>query len=342
MGTNKGIEMNENMNKPFGINDENENENEKENENKTRNAKYKLSSSLVFPYINRDGSIKMGLSVILEENQEMNVFGELENEEKSMLLYDSETEQLISGKIDFKRENLNKKTRAISEEVLTGLKNVRKKVLLLKSFKNQNLDVQNINDIDIHEDEFRILLREIKKTADLSKNIMTKIAESTGDDLEGMLSSYAFKKHLLITGNSGEGKTYIIDKFLKDNEISTIMDVGHTGIESIDLVGHYIKKPDGTFGWRDGTFSMAFRRAQKEKVAYFMDEILRIPTRELNILVGSLTPDSSGMLRLRTNRFVDEVDGVSQTEEIIVPQENLWVVGSTNQGALHISRLLSA
>jgi MoxR-like ATPase len=64
-----------------------------------------------------------------------------------------------------------------------------------------------------------------------------------------------------------------------------------------------------------------------------MDEILRIPARELNILVGSLTPDSSGQLRLRTNRHIAEIDGVAETEEIIIPQENLWVVSTTNQGA---------
>jgi len=85
--------------------------------------------------------------------------------------------------------------------------------------------------------------------------------------------------------------------------------------------------------WLDGALTAAFRKALKAKTVLLFDELLRVPARELSILVGALTPDSSGNYRLRTNRLVDEVDGVGETETLVVPMENLHIIGTTNAGA---------
>ena len=84
--------------------------------------------------------------------------------------------------------------------------------------------------------------------------------------------------------------------------------------------------------WLDGALTAAFRKALKSKTVLLFDELLRGPARELSILVGALTPDSNGKYRLRTNRLVDAVDGVGETETIVIPMENLHVIGTTNAG----------
>jgi Holliday junction resolvasome RuvABC ATP-dependent DNA helicase subunit len=152
-------------------------------------------------------------------------------------------------------------------------------------------------------------------------------------DLGSFIDRYWFKKHLLVQGEKGLGKTYTIDKKLTDEGLEHTFIAGHEGIESIDLLGYYIKNETGNLVWLDGVLAETFRKAKTDKCALFIDEILRIPSRELNILVGALTPSSRGTYRLRTNRIVDVVDGVGQTELLEVPMDNLWCVGTTNVGA---------
>lgn len=159
---------------------------------------------------------------------------------------------------------------------------------------------------------------------------------STGDglvDLGSFVDRYWFKKHLLIQGEKGVGKTFTVDQKLNEHDVDYRFVAGHEGIESIDLLGYYIKDEKGNLVWLDGVLSEVFRIAQDKPCALFIDEILRIPSRELNILVGALTPSSKGTYRIRTNRIVDVIDGVGTTELIEVKMENLWCIGTTNVGA---------
>jgi hypothetical protein len=55
--------------------------------------------------------------------------------------------------------------------------------------------------------------------------------------------------------------------------------------------------------------------------------MLRIPKRELNILVGSLTPSSSRTYRLRTNRIINITDGIGEID-IEIPSVALPTTGS--------------
>lgn len=99
------------------------------------------------------------------------------------------------------------------------------------------------------------------------------------------------------------------------------------------MIGYYAKDASGGLVWLDGALTEAFRLAQTQKVVLFIDEILRIPARELNVLVGSISPSSKNTYRLRTNRVTDITDGVGRTEIIEVPTSNLWIVATTNVGA---------
>lgn len=176
-------------------------------------------------------------------------------------------------------------------------------------------------------------------------------ATSQGGGMLSKLNRYAFKKHLLIEGDKGSGKTYGVHAYCDEHSFEKEFVGGHEAIESYDLLGcpvrfsKEINKPvkgslvpetqiTDMFVWKDGPISSAFRKAANgKKVVLFVDEFLRIPKRELNIFVSSLTPDNKNQYTLRTNRVVDVVDGVAVEEVLTCPVENLWVVATTNVGA---------
>ena len=118
-------------------------------------------------------------------------------------------------------------------------------------------------------------------------------------------------------------KTYSATQWIDEAGYESEFIAGHSGLESIDLLGYWIKNSEGNLIWLDGALTAAFRKALTQKCVLLFDELLRVPARELSILVGSLTPDSSGHYRLRTNRLVDENDGIGETETLVVPMENL-------------------
>ncbi len=294
----------------------------------------KISNTSPYPFINKDGELKLGLAITIENEPEDSIFGDADKD-ICMLIVDSETKQSIIKELSFGKSSLSKASSGISDEIFNNLSDVRKTVSLSKPFKNLiNTRVATSDDLPVTKEEKTILDRTIKKTGATSKDMKMKIMENSSNDLEGTLNNYQFKKHMLITGDAGEGKTYIVDKFIDDNGLLYVQENGHVGLEAIDLVGHMIKLHDGSFGWKDGSLSQAFRMATAgTPVVYFIDEMLRIPARELNILVGSLTPNSRGELKLRTNRPLGDMDGIVAGEEITIPQNMLWVVATTNQGA---------
>ena len=168
----------------------------------------------------------------------------------------------------------------------------------------------------------------------------TKMKEgAVGAASKNKLEHYAFRKHLLIQGEKGGGKTYMVDKLIKDKGYAVEFIGGHEAIEAIDFLGFYIKTESGSLVWKDGGLTSSFRRAAKgEKIVLFIDEMLRIPKRELNILVAALTPDSDGKFNLRTSRAIDitvddDGQGIANEEVISIDSSNLWAIGTTNAGA---------
>ena len=165
----------------------------------------------------------------------------------------------------------------------------------------------------------------------VSKATLGKIEEIP--EIVDKIMKYSFKKHVLIEGEKGSGKTYSISKFLDMNGIDTVFIAGSEGLESIDLLGYLIPETSGQLVWKDGALTEAFRKAQHHPVVLFFDELLRVPSRELNILVGALSPNSRGEYVLRTGRVLDVVNGIAIEETLVVPSQNLWVIGTTNVGA---------
>ncbi len=131
----------------------------------------------------------------------------------------------------------------------------------------------------------------------------------------------------------------MVDKLIKDAGYTTEFIGGHEAIEAIDLLGYYIKTDTGTLVWKDGGLTAAFRLAAGgTKIVLFIDEMLRIPKRELNILVAALTPDSIGNFNLRTSRAgsINAGEGgidIAEEEVLSVRSDMIWAIGTTNAGA---------
>lgn len=146
------------------------------------------------------------------------------------------------------------------------------------------------------------------------------------------LEELAFRTPVLIEGDRGSGKTTEVRQFVRAQNLAYVEMGGHEGIEAPDLLGFLVPYKGNEMVWKDGPLSEAFRKARKEKVVFLMDEILRIPTRELSILLTALSPDQ-GTYRLRTGRILSVEDGVATEETLECPKENLCVVATTNVGA---------
>ena len=64
------------------------------------------------------------------------------------------------------------------------------------------------------------------------RNISKVAAHSIEErpELVNKIMKYAFKKHILIEGEKGSGKTYSISKFLDQEGIDTVFLAGHEGL----------------------------------------------------------------------------------------------------------------
>lgn len=174
---------------------------------------------------------------------------------------------------------------------------------------------------------------------------------------KSQLEKLAFKIPVLLEGDRGSGKTYEVFQYASSLGIEPSFIGGHAGIESIDLLGHLVPaeieissseeiSADDIFSgksvsvnsskqslvWKDGALSEAFRKASKgEKAILILDELLRIPQRELNILLTALSP-IGGKYHLRTGRILNIQDGIANEETLSCETSNLMVVGTTNVG----------
>jgi MoxR-like ATPase len=100
----------------------------------------------------------------------------------------------------------------------------------------------------------------------------------------------------------------------------------------MDMLGYLVPVGYQQMVWKDGPLSEAFRKAGKAKVVLLIDELLRIPERELSVLLTAFAPDR-GVYRLRTGRIKEVLDGVAVEEVLECPVENLCVIATTNVGA---------
>lgn len=175
------------------------------------------------------------------------------------------------------------------------------------------------------------------------------------------LKRFAFKIPVLVEGDRGSGKTYEAFEYAKSLNIEPSFVGGHAGIESIDLLGCLVpyagqenkiedtsvsaadffsgdyqmkvsSNNSNSLIWKDGPIAEAFRKAQSgEKAVLIIDELLRIPQRELNILLTALSP-VHGKYNLRTGRILEVINGVAREEVLSCDTRDLFVLATTNVG----------
>jgi len=171
---------------------------------------------------------------------------------------------------------------------------------------------------------------------------------------EQMLGKLQFKKHVLLRGDKGSGKTYLALSFAMENNHKMFYFGGHSKTESSDFIGEYIpttasetpEQKKGQLGffeetpaalsmvWKDGPLAEAIRYAATGKKAIFcIDEMLRIPIEELSPLISALTKSPDGKFQLGTRRAIGIKDGLAQEEVLSCDINNLWVIATTNVGS---------
>ncbi len=252
---------------------------------------------------------------------------------------------------------LMRKTNAISAAKRIS-KNAKEEAEVLKSygsFKDKpcvfwsSKSCSHVNTILATIDESPSILDKLEEMYNGKSNTSVK-----NRDPEEMLNKFQFKKHIKLEGEKGSGKTTLALMFAKKIGAKVFFLGGNKSSEASDFIGEYIPMTvevtskgqknlfEGTttsqisMVWKDGKLAEAFRYAASGKKAIFIvDELLRIPEEESSPLVSALAPTPEGTLLLGTRRAVSVTDGIAKEEILECPQENLWVIATTNIGAAY-------
>jgi MoxR-like ATPase len=201
-----------------------------------------------------------------------------------------------------------------------------------RDFKNKGTLCKHCNQLLVlKESELPSIKRSLQERFE---SVMNNAPMATSELVlpENAFAKMVMKTPILLEGEKGWGKTREARVLAEALNARLVEVQGHESVEAADLTGYTVRHGHDMV-WKDGRLSQAFRLAAKgEKIVLLLDELLRIPQRQLSVLLSALSP-YKGNYYLATGRIVDVVDGIGSEETIVCPVENLYVVGTTNVGA---------
>ena len=158
-----------------------------------------------------------------------------------------------------------------------------------------------------------------------------------GPQLGIILHALRRGRNVFAFGPTGTGKTACIAEALGVLGVGVEEVKGAEGMLDLDLVGAFVPVGSG-HAWADGPLARAFRRAAGgETVVVWIDEATRIPTRQLNVLLGAMNPESASELAARgistgnaSVYYTLEIPGKGET--LVCPADKLVWAASANLG----------
>jgi midasin (ATPase involved in ribosome maturation) len=142
----------------------------------------------------------------------------------------------------------------------------------------------------------------------------------------------------LLVGPTGTGKTKAVEEAVLTSAYQLVTVEGKEGLQDLDFLGAILPQPDNTRRWVDGPLLRAMRQAQNEPVAFFIDELNRIPRPHQNLLLGLMNPKPRELCERQGVEvegdgpfYVTEVPMMSET--VWAPADSLRFIGAGNWGA---------
>jgi MoxR-like ATPase len=144
-------------------------------------------------------------------------------------------------------------------------------------------------------------------------------------------------ENILLAGPTGSGKTFCFQQVAQDLNAVVVSIEGKEGLLDLDFLGAIVPRKDGSRVWVDGPLSRAIRLAWEDRVLLFIDEINRIPQKQVNMLLTVMNPKAGVFCRQlgievdqRRNFYVLEIPMTS--EVLACPAENLQIIIAGNFG----------
>lgn len=180
-------------------------------------------------------------------------------------------------------------------------------------------------------------LRNGKLVASVTDLFRVEDAAFRGPQLGVTMHAFRRRQHVLAIGPTGTGKTACFAEALDRLDYGYEMVRGAENLLDLDFVGGIVPTTDG-HRWVDGPLVRAFRRTTGgERVVFWVDELTRIPSRMLNLLLGTINPvapkdlAAMGVLALGDGPFY--VLEVPETHEVLVAEaDKLSFAASANMG----------
>lgn len=180
-----------------------------------------------------------------------------------------------------------------------------------------------------------LLPNDVQSTPDIFNPELPK--GFVGPQLAALTEACQVGENVILGGPTGSGKTFCFQQVAQVLGRTVIAIEGKEGLLDLDFLGAILPKQDGSRSWIDGPLSRAIRLAWEEHLLLFIDEINRIPQKQINLLLTVMNRKPGIFCRMLGMDVEDRLDfyvmEIPMTSEILAcPAENLQIVVAGNFG----------